>query len=413
MLGCVAAKFAAVPTLAANRGDGSAERFPNGGTIAAIMVATDSPARTATHLFFVPNWEGIAAVIAWFNARVEARPSNLLRNYDVLLRECRWRSGDIPSTLKGVSNSTWIYMPASPEKGGQSTQLDACLQGFVPLLVLYFLAVITLSLAYGRMNMKRQGILTALAFVLFLAGTARAEVWNLANDFYTTTQHTPWLYGAINMSNKMFYLFDGQSSVANGNPGGTFAGWLSAGEGWDQYGSLGKNLGPGPCSCYGFYTEVGDVRVQGGNLYDSASLNTSWIPGALWRAPQDGQYQVTATFTGTWYADHVPETSPMFVFVKEGYTGGYTDLTTGALTGFIGTAANNYTDGWGDVREVTYSATLSLTAGEDLLFLAGGNGAYGHSAGLGAAISTVPEPTSLVLLFSSIVGLVAYAYRKR
>jgi hypothetical protein len=257
------------------------------------------------------------------------------------------------------------------------------------------------------MRMKRSLMIAAATVVFMAAGIAQAETWDLANDFYTTSQHAPWYYGAINTSQAMFYLFDGQSTVGNGNPGGEFAGWLSAGEGWDQYGSLGKNLGPGPCSCYGFYTEVGDVRIQGATLYNS------WIPGALWRAAEAGLYEVTVRFTGTWFADQYPLSDPMHVFVKKGVLGAYADLATGDIDGYIGSAAAGYTDGWGTVREVNYSGTLTLAADEDLLFLAGGYGAYGHCAGLDVSITKVPEPTSLVLVFSGLVGMVVYAWRKR
>jgi hypothetical protein len=256
------------------------------------------------------------------------------------------------------------------------------------------------------MKLRYLLMIAAATVVLTTAGAAQAQTWDLADDFYTSAQHVPWYYGALNVSQVKFYLFDGQSTVDNGN-GGSFAGWLSAGEGWDQYGSLGKNLGPGACSCYGFYTEEGDVRIQGATLYDS------WIPGALWRAAEAGEYQVTVRFTGTWFADQTPMTNPMYVYVKDGFEGSYTDLATGAIDGYIGSAAANYADGWGTVREVDYSSTLTLAAGEDLLFLAGGYGAYGHCAGLDVTISKVPEPGTLALLAGGLFGLVAYAWKRR
>jgi hypothetical protein len=248
-------------------------------------------------------------------------------------------------------------------------------------------------------------MIAATAIVLMAAGMAQADTWNLGNDFYTGTQHTPWLYGALNTDYNYFALFDGQSNVSNGH-GGTFAGWLSAGEGWDAYGSLGKNLGPGVCDAYGFYTELGGLRIQGADY-------GNWIPGTLWRAPADGQYLVTARFTGTWYADATPATYPDHVYVKEGNIYTYSNLATADITGFIGTAAAGYADGWGDVREYTYSGTRTLTAGEDLLFLARGDASYGHCIGLEVTITAVPEPTGLALVVTGFVGLLAYAWRKR
>jgi hypothetical protein len=255
--------------------------------------------------------------------------------------------------------------------------------------------------------MKRLTMLIAAAIVLTVAANGWADlVWNLADDFYTSPQHLPWYYGALNTSQNMFYLFDGQSTVGNGNVGGQFAGWLSAGEGWDAYGSLGKNLGPGACSCYGFYTEVGGVRIQGANY-------EGWIPGALWRAAEAGQYDVTVRFTGSWNADLTPETSPMNMYVKKGVIYNYSDLATGAIDGFIGTAAANYTDGWGTVREVNYSGTVTLNAGEDLLFLARGSGSWGHSSGLDVTITPIPEPATIVLVGAGLIALLPAWRRKQ
>jgi hypothetical protein len=261
------------------------------------------------------------------------------------------------------------------------------------------------------MRLKRLLMIAAAAIVLMAAGIAQAQTWDLADDFSTASQPSPfvegWLYGALNTGANTFSNFDGQTTVGNGNAGGEFAGWLSAGEGWDAYGSLGKNLGPGACSCYGFQAEVGDVRIQGADYY------ADWIPGALWRAAEAGQYQVTVRFTGTWIPEDTAENGPMNVFVKKGFAGTYTDLTTGAMDGYIGSAAAGYTDGWGIVREVTYSDTVTLAAGEDLLFLAGGYGANGHSAGVEVTITRVPEPGTLALLGCGLIGLLAYAWRKR
>ncbi len=109
------------------------------------------------------------------------------------------------------------------------------------------------------------------------------------------------------------------------------------------------------------------------------------MPGAKWTCATAGLYHISARFVGSWWnGGGFSETCKVIR--------GTTELASGVITGFIGRAVNNYTDGFGDVREFTYSDTLDLAVGDALMFVAGGPGAWGHAASIDVRIST---PTNI------------------
>jgi len=73
-------------------------------------------------------------------------------------------------------------------------------------------------------------------------------------------------------------------------------------------------------------------------------------------------------------------------------------LGGGYISGFYGTAANNYTDGFG-TGSVSYAGQLNVLAGDTLDFVIYCNSNYACDAtGLALTITEVPEPVTIGLL---------------
>lgn len=218
--------------------------------------------------------------------------------------------------------------------------------------------------------------LAVFAACLLLANVACAAGWNLAADYSTSANPAgQWSYGYLN--GQVFNLYDYQTTLSA--QGSQCHGWRIAGDGsWVYTGNISKNLGPGIIDVWGAYLEVGTCKVQGSD--DLTSL-----PGAQWTCPATGQYLYSAKFNGIWWSDGGHSTT---VKVTRNAT---EELANGAITGFIGRSVSNYSDGFGDVRQLAYSGVLDLASGESIQFVGGGAGGYGNTVQLDVSVWPVAD----------------------
>ena len=124
-------------------------------------------------------------------------------------------------------------------------------------------------------------------------------------------------------------------------------------------------------------------------------------------APSNGEYTVDALMYGAFVPRTDAHDDHENCTVK---VGGIIDQAQ-EVTGYY--YANTY-----DTLTSTqfaYSKALSLTAGETVDFLVthGSSGGYAQSAGAQITITPTPEPGTLVLLVTGLLGLLTYAWRKR
>lgn len=99
---------------------------------------------------------------------------------------------------------------------------------------------------------------------------------------------------------------------------------------------------------------------------------------ARWTSPVDQTVKVDARFTGQ---DAV--TARAFIY-KNG-----NEMATGEINGFYGTVSEGYANGWGDLREFSFSGYFSLLAGQTIDFSMSPTTKWAsNSTGLSAVITT-------------------------
>jgi hypothetical protein len=257
--------------------------------------------------------------------------------------------------------------------------------------------------------MCRNAVLIAFAVLLTVAGAAQAD-WVLDNSWSTTDNSSgpgKFAHGFLFGPEGTFNAF----TKYNDNAGfGAAVRWDASdqpGQDTDTRGNCVRNSSGSPYErtdwCNGgVYWETGKTYQMAGQ--DGSAVSTLWI------APQAGQYQVTATFTNPLESGH---DSDVAVRVGGPAENDAHTVWTSTLSGFIGKSINNYSDAFGTNPSATYSDTLTLSAGENLDFFVYGNHMNYNAVGLSVTISQVPEPGAMMLIGSGLVGLLAYAWRKR
>jgi hypothetical protein len=119
-----------------------------------------------------------------------------------------------------------------------------------------------------------------------------------------------------------------------------------------------------------------------------------------WTAPQAGTYNVSARWTdlGNGATGGGPETIGVTV-----------TLAKNGLSLFSDFVASE-----GGIPSVSVARQMTLAAGDTLDFVVNSRGSHWNDpTQLDATITTVPEPTTLALSLSGLLGLLAYAWRKR
>jgi hypothetical protein len=278
----------------------------------------------------------------------------------------------------------------------------------------------------------RRFVALAVVAVLLCPAVAFGTLWNVSTNyltepsegFYSQSAWSPWSAGYMKASDGSFNAYDsyhlsaGSSTVHPEVNAGMHGAWYmdtsNAGYGPDKQGAVCKDITASPMGgdtgAGGFfYEEPGQVVMLTGNVTDTSTTAVRWT------APAAGTYYLYARFTGQKFGS----TNDMItdVAVKQGSS----DLFSGTLTGFIGTAANSYADASaGKVNSLAYyGGPVSMAMGDVLLFQQNWEtsrpGTKLHWTGLEAIVSTspIPEPGTIILLTTSLVSLLAYAWRKR
>jgi hypothetical protein len=217
----------------------------------------------------------------------------------------------------------------------------------------------------------------------FSAAVSYADTtsWSIAGDFSETSNaNGAWDYGYYGSPSGYTLFTQTVSTTSTWASARGFTGWVPA----------------TPLGC----TDPGIIKNTSGASQTYAGI--TWAPGQLsldpnssaittvrWTAPAAGTYKIDAVFTqlqGT--AEQGAE-----VYIKG-------DKAFSQMLAGTGSTAN-------------YSnASQLLAAGDQVIFGAPGNG-NGLVVGLSGTISLVPEPGTLVLLSTCLLGLLAYAWRKR
>jgi hypothetical protein len=248
----------------------------------------------------------------------------------------------------------------------------------------------------------------ALAILASAASVSVAEMWTLSGDMSSMVPNPngAWTYGV--------YLDDSLTP-----PYPPFYIWPEdrVWAGIDQLHYYGNDS---DLNCGAIFHNPTDTPFQGGTqwlLPGDVCIFTGYLPSYCsairWTAPADMTVSVDAVFAG-----HDEVTADVHVLLdgdmlgSGDFTG--THLLDGVINGNIGCPSLGIAAS-GTSPSQTYTDTLILTAGQyiDFIVYAPDSNIDNDMTGLAVTITTVPEPTSIVLLTSALLGLAAVASRRR
>jgi hypothetical protein len=242
-------------------------------------------------------------------------------------------------------------------------------------------------------------LVAAFAAVAGLAAPASATMWDFNADWDTVNQTgSVWHTGYLTDDEGNFHQYTSPTTCepavrwdVDGDP--------------DTYGCTNKNTTSNAYENWSMYWEPGMTTLM-------PSITQSWCT-ARFVAPAAGQYAITATWTNQ-RTDGGATNARLLRGREAGEDVWDAQLFSEELNGFVGRAVNNYSDATGTNPSAEYSATLTLSAGQVLDFVAAPNINYGfNTTGINVTISTVPEPGTCVLACLGAIGLLAYAWRRR
>ncbi len=213
------------------------------------------------------------------------------------------------------------------------------------------------------------------AFVLaiaLLAPVHAATVWNFADDFSTTQNpNGAWSYGWVSSLGGSMGLYNQINRLSTGVPE-----WRYGTDDALPHGMLCKNITGAvvPDNYSSQYWEAGMAGLHPGSGGDIAT--------ARWTASSTVLVTVSAVFSGLSWAGGGTTTDVHVL--RNGVS-----LFDGTVDGFVGRAAQGYSDAFGPSPTQSFSTTMTVTAGDTLDFCVGfGNGSYAHDiTGLAATVS--------------------------
>jgi hypothetical protein len=228
----------------------------------------------------------------------------------------------------------------------------------------------------------------AAFFALIGLGVAAAQAdtaWNLTNEFSTTSNpNGVWSYGRCS-GHQAF----SQATVFEdwGTGRGTAAGlgaWEPATGNYDP--SVSYNATNASVTAFGFTWPAHTVALD---AYSGAEYSNGGYADVRFTAPADGVYDLSFTYTDLAGKDTGARLWRQ-IPAAQGTKAQWVEATGGASG--------------------SYSETgITLSAGQTLDVLATGATVVQFDM----TVSTVPEPGTLVLLASGLIGLAVYARRKR
>ena len=209
-----------------------------------------------------------------------------------------------------------------------------------------------------------------------------AETWDLASSFSTANGNPngQWSYGWLDATGIFTLYNDTSTEVVGANTQNT---WRYNGD-YDTWGNIAKNTGSGPIAAWGSYRESSSSYAGPGS---DGRLAT-----ARWTAPQNMIIDLAAKFSGI--SDNQPAGTTTDVHVFQNGV----ELFGGLIYGFVGSAANGYSDAFGDQPVQQFDKTIEVSAGDAIDFCvgAGSNGVGFDTTGIAASITMeVPNAGTL------------------
>ncbi len=237
-------------------------------------------------------------------------------------------------------------------------------------------------------------ICTIIMFGLWSSEAAQGgDVWDIATDFSATNNpNGVWSYGSTPTLGGTF------TALTNNNPlEPGVSQWYAVTNGFGPNVLLNGNSTP--------VTYDGTLAMNPGQFLMSPGTPDYVV--ARWTAPSAGAYQIDALFEGMQYV--VGDTVDVHVLDNN------TSIFDGDVIGWAGSSYIS-TPAFGPSPEQAYNTTVNLTQGATVDFVIGdgGNGQSYDSTGLSVVISSVPEPSTMVLLgLATVLIATADAWRRR